>query len=564
MHKKTIIIYCLIIVLFIFSLLILIIYYTNLNTSNNSRSIFVPLPIPGSMVQYVDNLSGSEQIACKNRILWENTPNINNKCAIRSMDDAYNWVRCNQPNVCDNGNSDRSIYCSKTNCVTQEEVTDNNETITDTKRIIDQVSGLLAEQGVSSNTVTTRCEKSIQNLLNYNRDNNDQILFINKIKAIDPKIDQKDIAHIWLMCNAQILCEPQPNLRCDPLTTLLGTGSTLNNGLMSKGLELNGINQNGGIYEIYDNYHGTVIFDRFSFIQDPDPMYGFNDNVSKMDALNQQLFVYNDVIKYNKPHKQCVIKVSPQTDPSGSIRYTVKLESHKSYNGGLFVMDVDHMPSGLSVWPIFSLTGKIWPCDGEIRIAQTTNSRDWETSQNFVSLHTDQICTQDSVTGITNDGMCGAGRQYSGNKICRPCDRHDGNDCPYDGCGVYAGYGTAGASFNKQGGGVFVCEWIYDGTIKIWIFPRNRVPEYVPFHATKLDTTRWPNPHVEFKSCPGSFKNNYITLSTTLCGHLANEYFINRGSETCSSYVANPGSDFNDAKWVINYIKVFQRVIISV
>jgi len=220
------------------------------------------------------------------------------------------------------------------------------------------------------------------------------------------------------------------------------------------------------------------------------------------------------------------------------------------------------MPSGLSVWPIFSLTGKNWPCDGEMRILQTVSSVDWTTSQNFTSLHTEQICTQDSVPGITNNGMCGTGRQYDGNRICRPCDRRNGNDCPYDGCGVFFERGTAGHSFNKQGGGIYACEWVYDGMIRIWVIPRPRVSEYVPFYADKIDISKWPHPNVEFKSCPGSFKNSHITFSTTLCGDRGEEYFTNKKTAgTCASYVVNPGSDFNDAKWMINYLKVFQKII---
>lgn len=521
-----------------------------MNESIKSRSTFVFPPIPDSMTKFVNNLSEDQQNICKNMILWENTPDVNNKCKINSMDDAYNLIKCTQPNICDNyaRGRDRSNYCKMTNCTTVKKTNDNNNTIDNTEQINNVILKLLMNQNVGSNT--SRCNKSIQNLLHINKLNNDQILFINKM---NPNINQNDIAHTWLMCNASMLCEKRSDLRCDTLTSLLKTPDQF-----SQGLKLNGINQNGAIYQLDDYYDGGELFDRFSFIQGLDPTNGFNYNISKIEALREGLFTYNDVIKYDHPHKQCVVKVSGVV---GEIRKSVKLESQKSYNGGLFVLDIDHMPSGLSVWSIFSLAGKNWPCDGEIRIGQTVNSIDWDSSQNLMALHTEQFCTQDEVPGITNSGICGSGRQYQGNRICRPCNRNNGNDCPYGGCGKFAGPGTCGDSFNKQGGGVFACEWILDGTIKIWIFPRLRVPEYVPFYADKLDVSKWPAPHVEFKSCVGSFKNNYITLSTTLCGDRGEEYFIIKKAGSCESYVADPKSNFNDAKWVINYLKVFQKII---
>ncbi len=559
-NKYTIVVYLLILFLFIFVIYILFTYYSKLNTSKLSQSIFVPLPIPQSMVRYVNNLSEEQQKQCKNKILWENTPDVNKKCSIKSMDDAYNFIKCTQPTVCDNyvRGYDRSSYCDVTNCPLPKKSNDNDNTIDNSKQIVDLMSKLLKDQGVNPNNITERCNRSILNLLDFNKNSNDQILFIDEIKESNPMIDPKNVAYTWLMCNAQMLCEPEHGLRCDTLTTLLGNKNLRQ---FSEGLKLNGINQNGSLYQLVDNYNSVELFDRFSFIEGLDPMHGYNYNVAKIDALQNGLFTYNDTIKYNKPHKQCVIKVSDLSDTSNSLRNSVKMESHKSYNGGLFVLDIDHMPSGLSVWPIFSLSGKKWPCDGEIRIAQTFNSIDWISSQNFTSLHTEQICTQDTVPGITNDGMCGSGRQYEGNRICRPCDKNNGNDCPYNGCGIFTGYGTAGDLFNKQGGGVFVCEWILDSTIKIWIIPRIRVPEYIPFYADKLEISKWPSPHIEFKPCPGSFKNNYLTLSTTLCGERGDDYFSAKKLGSCTSYVFDPKSNFDNAKWVINYLKVFQKII---
>lgn len=559
MNIYTISICIIVIILFILLIYVPITYYSQLDISKESQSVFVLPSIPQSMTQYVSSLPEEQREKCKNQILWVNTPNVNNQCNIRSMNDSYNFINCNQPTVCDNfpRGYDRSDYCKMVNCKVPKKNEDNNDTVNNKQYIIDLITEMLKNQRFDPNNETERCQRSVRNLLDINNTNNDQILFLNKMQY--PMISQEDIAYNWLMCNAEILCKPIPGLQCDILTTLLGDKRTAKRSI---GLELNGINQNGTMYQLFDYYDSVGLFDRFTFVEGPDPMNGYNNNVSKLEALQQGLFTYNDTMKYNRPHKQCIIKVSKILNNSTNfMRNSIKMESQKPYNGGLFILDIDHMPSGLSVWPIFSLNGKNWPCDGEIRIGQTFNSIDWNSSQNFTSLHTEQICIQDTIPGITNEGVCGSGIQYSGNRICRPCDKNNGNDCPYNGCGIFTGSGTAGDSFNKQGGGVFACEWILDGTIKIWIVPRIRVPEYVPFYADKLDTSKWPIPHVEFKPCPGSFTNNYLTLSTTLCGERGDEYFMAKKSGSCASYIADPDSNFDNAKWIINYLKVFQKII---
>src|SRR5439155_24218622 len=127
-------------------------------------------------------------------------------------------------------------------------------------------------------------------------------------------------------------------------------------------------------------------------------------------------------------------------------------------------------------------------------IVEAVNSVDWLTSHNRITLKTDQKCTQSDVPGISNNGMCGTGN-YS--KLCTPCNAEQKVDCVVAGCSIDAGVGTAGHQVNLQSGVVYVCEWVMDGPIKIWIFPRELIPAYVPFYATQIDTSKYPFPHVE-------------------------------------------------------------------
>jgi beta-glucanase (GH16 family) len=42
-------------------------------------------------------------------------------------------------------------------------------------------------------------------------------------------------------------------------------------------------------------------------------------------------------------------------------RSSIRLTSKKSYDSGLVVIDVNHMPTGCGTWPAFWMVGPDWP-----------------------------------------------------------------------------------------------------------------------------------------------------------------------------------------------------------
>jgi hypothetical protein len=48
-------------------------------------------------------------------------------------------------------------------------------------------------------------------------------------------------------------------------------------------------------------------------------------------------------------------------------RPAVRIESTKTYDSGLIVVDIGHMPGGIcGTWPAFWMVGPNWPNSGEI------------------------------------------------------------------------------------------------------------------------------------------------------------------------------------------------------
>lgn len=98
----------------------------------------------------------------------------------------------------------------------------------------------------------------------------------------------------------------------------------------------------------------------FTYFTDPDPTHGFVDYVDQATAKSSKLF-------YTK-NNQIIIKTDNTTvTPNG--RPSVRLVSKASYNSGLFLLDLEHMPTGCGTWPAFWMVGPDWPNGGEIDVS---------------------------------------------------------------------------------------------------------------------------------------------------------------------------------------------------
>jgi hypothetical protein len=116
---------------------------------------------------------------------------------------------------------------------------------------------------------------------------------------------------------------------------------------------------------------------------------------------------------------------------------------------------------------------------------------------------------------------------------------------------------TGGFPINRQGGGTYVAEWVFDGEIKIWFFNQQDSSKFIPYNSNEIDTSTWPAPYAKFNPCPGAFRDMQIVINTTLCGDMASPDFSNKNLGVCGEYVANQWNSFADAYWLINSVRIY-------
>lgn len=240
--------------------------------------------------------------------------------------------------------------------------------------------------------------------------------------------------------------------------------------------------------------------------------------------------------------------------PSGGPRRMIRLVSTECYDSGLFIMDCNHIPEGLSTWPSFWLTSAVgtWSCNGEIDIIEGVNSIDASSSMNAVTLHTNDRpgvqCRQSGVPNIVNTDCTASTGGHS-------CGCDNSSPCPNIGCGVKPTFPNSfGKGFNSSGGGVYACELTPGGKVTVWFFPVGKVPADITTGSSP-DPTQWPTTYrTQFNACPGQFSKMQIVVNTTLCGGWAGNVYPG-GSSACTKYVQT--ADLSQAYWNIKYIKVF-------
>ncbi|OAL26150.1 hypothetical protein AYO20_10203 [Fonsecaea nubica] len=274
---------------------------------------------------------------------------------------------------------------------------------------------------------------------------------------------------------------------------------------------------------------------------DPDPTNGYVQYVDQNTAQRGGLI--------NTDSGAVYMGVDHTNVASGSGRQSVRLTSKKSYNHGLIILDLSHMPGGIcGAWPAFWTVGPNWPNAGEIDIIEGVNLQ----TSNAMTLHTNAGCS------ISNNGM------FSGSVATSNCDIKAAGQATNAGCSISTpNDATYGTGFNDAEGGVYATEWT-SSAINIWFFSRSAIPSDIS--SGSPDPGNWGQPLASFGgSCniDEFFNNQQIVFDTTFCGDWAGNVWdsdpvCKSKASTCESYVQNNPSAFQDAFWTVNSLKVFQ------
>jgi hypothetical protein len=307
---------------------------------------------------------------------------------------------------------------------------------------------------------------------------------------------------------------------------------------------------NNSPWKLVEKHAGSDFFNGWDFFTIADPTHGIVDFVDESTGRSNGLLSVNG-------DGNAIMSVET-TDTVADVRKSIRIQSKSVYNGGLFIMDAVHMPTGCGTWPAFWTNGPNWPTTGEIDIVEGVH----DYTHNQATIHTESGCnlpsSSTSKLGIT------------GNIV-------GGTDCAAlttgnQGCGVRSDSSTSfGAAFNQNGGGVYALSWDADG-LSIWFFSRGDIPSDLSNESPNPDNwgrpmARWPSGSCNTQQF---FKDHSMIFDTTLCGDWAGGVWNSAGIpgqeqscaqrtgfSTCEEFVRSKGSSFTEAYWEVKSVKVY-------
>ena len=293
-------------------------------------------------------------------------------------------------------------------------------------------------------------------------------------------------------------------------------------------------------YRLTDDFSGNLFFSHFEAFTDSDPTQGFVAYHDYQSTLKTNLI--GIVSNYNNASYMAV----DSQNPSKIGRPSVRITSKKSFNHGLFIADIAHMPGGIcGVWPAYWLVGPDWPRNGELDIFENVNDE----TANQMTLHTSPGCK------VNRTG-------FSGTMQGSDCETDATGQLNAEGCGITSPSNSSyGVGFNKVGGGAYATEW-NSTAIAIWFWPRQSIPEDVVGGDPKPET--WGTPHARFAgecNIDEHFKDMKMVFDTTFCGTWAgrawNQASCRSKAGSCEEYVGQNPTAFKEAYWLVNYVRVY-------
>ncbi|KAK5725076.1 hypothetical protein LTR17_013275 [Elasticomyces elasticus] len=298
-----------------------------------------------------------------------------------------------------------------------------------------------------------------------------------------------------------------------------------------------------GPYQLVDGYEPSVFFNKFNFYS--------------VRYVNETVAVRNGLARTENNAALISVDTTNLYPNGGRGRPAVRLISDNTYTYGLFIIDLAHMPWGCGTWPAYWLLGPWWPYTGEIDIIEGVNNR----LDNTVAMHTSPGC-QINGAGQTAD--------FKTSNCDSDANQNSGCGSQLNRTNIPNNYGDP---LNKNRGGVYATEWTAN-YVKTWFFPRGSIPPSITNGAP--DVSAFGIPAVNAQSGGGyycdieaRFTNMSIIINTDFCGDYAgNTYAYETPScpmtpgadswQSCVNFVGNNPSNFTEAYWQINSLRVYQ------
>lgn len=313
----------------------------------------------------------------------------------------------------------------------------------------------------------------------------------------------------------------------------------------------------GGYYEKQHAYVGPSFFEMFSFLEHKDEHGGyvrFLDGHSAREAGLVQASTDRVFIGVDTSSGAAVT-------PVGSVR----VSSKDVFSSGIFVLSLDHVPTGCGCWPSLWMSGGQQGYKLDIVEAVHTSTRVTTT------LHTATRCDQSSIQG--NRDFSGKWAKGSSKPLANDCNDAAPGQWKYQGCEQIGPQGSMGLPFNLGGGGTFVMEWEpTEGHISTWFFRNGTLPPDLADRKSLLYPAAWGRPYSRFHfaedTCPKStLRNARIVLDVNLCGSYGDALFKSScpaeasSERTCSDFVAKHPEALQQAYWSIRRLDVYKKVL---
>jgi len=310
-----------------------------------------------------------------------------------------------------------------------------------------------------------------------------------------------------------------------------------------------------GGYERHRSYVGADFFSKWDFDSSPDPTSGHVIYADRSTALSTGLA--------NASSDRVYMGAEMTSSTGGTGRRSVRVRSRDAYDAGLFILRVDHVPTGCSTWPAFWMFGEDadhpWPSLGEYDVIEGVNVQ----VRSSTTLHTSERCDQSEV--VAGEDMTGRWAAGSSSARASNCYVHAPGQYKNQGCVQEGPEDSMGPGFNQGGGGTYAAEWApRRGYFRTWFWPRGQVPDDVRQGAPTPDA--WGTPFSFFglgPSCPKEhFARMHMMFDLSFCGDWAGGTFPRdcpRFAErmTCEELVAFHPEELQEAYWSLRALDVY-------